>query len=180
MMDQVAIRAERPDGAAGIFALHQAAFASPAEPRLVSALRDGGYSRVSLVAERTDSGGPLPADGPSVVGHILFSALRIAAGNGSRPALALAPLAVLPAFQRQGIGSALIREGLAACRGAGHDAVFVVGHLDYYPRFGFSAQLAARFECDYSGQHFMALELRPGALSGARGRVEYSSPFRNL
>jgi putative acetyltransferase len=179
-MNEFTIRAERPGDEAAIAAVHQAAFESAAEPRLASALREGGFVRVSLVAECKH-----PADGAGtgqckIVGHILFSELRIVAGKESRPALALAPLAVLPTQQRQGIGTDLVVEGLSACRADGHEAVFVLGHLDYYPRFGFSPELASRFECAYAGPHFMALELQPGALERVGGRIEYPRPFSEL
>jgi putative acetyltransferase len=92
----------------------------------------------------------------------------------------LAPLAVLPDYQRQGIGTALIRHGLDACRDLGHDAVFVLGHREYYPKFGFSPELAARLDCAYACENFMALELRQGALKGLTGRIEYAGPFSQL
>ena len=79
------------------------------------------------------------------------------------PALALAPMAVLPELQRQGIGSALVKKGLEACRQQGHRVVVVLGHAHFYPRFGFSPKLAAHLESPFSGSDsFMALELVPG------------------
>src|SRR6478735_1441522 len=111
--------------------VNRLAFGQGDEARLVDALRDGGSVRVSLVAE---------AEG-QVVGHVLFSDLPILTDGGTVPALSLAPMAVLPECQRRGIGSALVREGLAVCRGAGHRIVVVLGHPDFYHRFGFSAEL---------------------------------------
>ena len=127
----------------------------------------GGYARLSLVA---DLGG-------QVVGHILFSDLPIVTATGTVPALALAPLAVTPSLQRQGIGSLLARQGLEACRLARHRVVVVLGHPEYYPRFGFSAELALRLQSPYAGPSFMAVELVAGALDGISGRVEYAPPF---
>jgi putative acetyltransferase len=151
--------------------VNRLAFGQDAEARLVDALRDGGYSRVSLVAEQ---------DG-QVVGHILFSDQSIVTDSGTVAALALAPMAVLPAFQRQGIGSALVRRGLEVCRDRGHRIVVVLGHADFYPRFGFSPALAARLESPYGGgPSHMAAELVPGALDGVAGKVVYSPPFRDL
>jgi putative acetyltransferase len=107
--------------------VNRIAFGQDAEARLVDALRDGGYVGASLVAEQ---------DG-QVVGHILFSDLPIITEAGTVPSLALAPMAVLPEFQNQGIGSALVRRGLEVCKEQGHRIVVVVGHPQFYPRFGF-------------------------------------------
>ncbi len=123
---------------------------------------------MSLVAEKASQ----------VVGHILFSDLPIITGDGTVAALALAPMAVLPDCQRQGIGSALVQSGLKACRQQGHRVVVVLGHAHFYPRFGFSPTLAAHLESPFSGSvSFMALELVPGALDGVVGRVQYPPPF---
>jgi putative acetyltransferase len=88
-------------------------------------------------------------------------------------------MAVVPAQQRTGLGSALVRAGLEQCRKLGFGAVVVLGHPDYYPRFGFSP--AARFGigCEYEApqEAFMAIELQPGYLKGASGKVEYHAAF---
>lgn len=161
------VRAETPEDLGAVREVNRRAFGQEDEARLVDALRDGGYARLSLVAEE---------DG-RVVGHVLFSDLPIDTRDGTLPALALAPVAVLPDRQRRGVGSRLIREGLRACAGAGHRVVVVLGHADYYPRFGFSARLAERLESPFPGPSFMALELVPGALDGVTGRVRYAPPF---
>jgi putative acetyltransferase len=148
--------------------VNRLAFGQDDEARLVDALRDGGYLRVSLVAERAGQ----------VVGHILFSDLPILTEAGTVPALALAPMAVLPGFQRRGIGSDLVRSGLDECRRRGHQIVVVVGHPHFYPRFGFSPKLAASLDSPFSSREaFMALELVPGALDGVAGGVQYPPPF---
>ena len=72
----------------------------------------------------------------------------------------------------------LVREGLRACREAGHRIVVVLGHPEFYPRFGFSARLAERLKSPYSGPAFMAIELVPGALEGVEGEVRYPPPFK--
>src|SRR5262245_33447501 len=166
-MPNTKVRPEAPGDGNAVREVNRQAFGSEDEARLVDALRDGGYARLSLVAE----------EGGQVVGHILFSDLPIATPAGTLHALALAPMAVLPARQRQGIGSRLVREGLRACAEAGHRVVVVVGHADYYPRFGFSAQLAERLKAPFSGPVFMALELVPGALENVTGEVRYPPPF---
>src|SRR6516165_4423395 len=147
--------------------VNRLAFGREDEARLVDALRAGGYARLSLVAE----------EGGQVVGHVLFSDLPIVTQAGTLHTLALAPVAVLPAHQRQGVGSRLVREGLRACAEAGHRVVVVLGHADYYPRFGFSARLAERLKAPFSGAAFMALELMPGALANVTGEVRYPPPF---
>jgi putative acetyltransferase len=160
----------RPETAAEFPAIRrvvQDAFGQPVEAELIEDLRNEGYVRLAMVAE---------IDG-QIVGHVLYSDLPIVMADGVVPAIALAPMAVAPAWQRQGIGSQLIRHSLDACRAAGHRIVVVLGHPEYYPRFGFSPSLAEPLESPYAGPAFMALELVPGALDGVRGRVEYAPPF---
>lgn len=163
----VQVRAERPDDLAALREVNRQAFGQDDEARLVDALRDGGYARVSLVAQ----------EGGRVVGHILFSDLPILTQAGTLHALALAPMAVIPSHQRRGIGSRLVREGLQACSEAGHRILVVLGHPDYYRRFGFSSQLAERLKSPFSGPAFLALELMPGALQNVTGEVRYPPPF---
>jgi putative acetyltransferase len=162
------IRLETPADIGAIERVNRLAFGRHDEARLVDALRHGGFVRLSLLAEA----------GSQVVGHILFTDLPIISANGRHSALALAPLAVVPEFQRQGIGSALVRKGLEICRDQGHRIVVVVGHPNYYPRFGFSTQLATHLESAFSGREsFMAAELQAGALSAVSGRLQYPQPF---
>jgi putative acetyltransferase len=115
------------------------------------------------------------------VAHILFSDLPIEHDHGSLKALALAPVAVIPEFQRQGIGTKLIREGIERARDAGYSAILVLGDPAYYGRFGFSLELGAHVQSAYSGPHFMALELREASLSSLRNaQVLYPEPFAQL
>jgi putative acetyltransferase len=125
---------------------------------------------MSLVAE---------SDG-QIVGHVLFSEISIVSVGLSVPALSLAPMAVTPDHQRQGIGSMLVREGLKMCRADGHRIVVVLGHPDFYPRFGFSAKRTQNLKSPFSGPAFMAEELTPGALEGVAGEVHYPPPFAAL
>src|SRR3954454_17584535 len=161
------LRPETTDDHSAIREVNRLAFGGDDEARLVDALRDGGYARVSLLAE----------DEGRVVGHLLLSALTIATPRGDVGALALAPMAVLSSHQRKGIGSSLVVEGLRACREAGHRIVIVLGHPEFYPRFGFSAELAGSLRSRYSGPAFMAVELVPDALQGIEGEVRYPPPF---
>jgi predicted N-acetyltransferase YhbS len=163
----VVVRTETPEDLEVIHEVNLRAFGQEHEARLVDALRDSGYARLSLVAE----------EGGRVVGHILFSDLPIITQAGTLHALALAPMAVIPERQRQGIGSRLVREGLRDCAEAGHRVVVVLGHADYYPRYGFSARLAEPLKAPFSGPSFMALELIPDALAGITGEVRYPPPF---
>ena len=97
-----------------------------------------------------------------IVGHVLFTRMTT-----DRPlrAVALGPVSVDPAVQSKGHGAALIRAGLAAMRAEGADVAVVLGHPDYYPRFGYSAEAAGVIASPYAGRRaFMAMALTPGAL----------------
>lgn len=147
------------------------AFGKDVEGRLVDELRAGGHAPLSLVAEENGR----------IVGHIMFSNLAIHTPNGIVNSLALAPMAVVPDGQRQGIGSALVKEGLRCCRERGHRIVVVLGHTEFYPRFGFSSKLAEPLICSFgSGPNLMALELVPAALRGVGGELKYAAPFQKL
>lgn len=117
--------------------------------------------------------------GDDPVGHIVFSELPLRVANLQRTirGVALAPVAILPALQRRGLGGTLIEAGLAACRDAGAQAAVVLGHESYYPRFGFSAALALKIRAPWSGPSFMALELVPNALAESQITAEYAPPF---
>jgi putative acetyltransferase len=164
----ITIRPETVGDCSAIDAVNRRAFGQDEEANLVKTLREQGFVTLSLVAE---------CDG-QIVGHILFGPLVIATKSGVVAALSLAPMAVAPSWQRRGIGTKLIKEGLRRCKEAGHRIVIVVGHPEYYPRFGFSAALAGQLQSPFSGNPaWMALELVPGALRGIAGPVKYPPPF---
>jgi putative acetyltransferase len=169
MAEPVLIRPERPGDADAIRHVNERAFGQAAEARLVDALREAGVLTLSLVAESAGM----------VVGHLAFSPVTIAGPAGTREAVGLAPMAVLPERQGQGIGALLVRAGLEALRAAGHGAVVVLGHPHYYPRFGFApaSRWGLRWERDCPDEAFMALELRAGALEGAGGVVRFRPEF---
>ncbi|MBX3026458.1 N-acetyltransferase [bacterium] len=165
------IRPETAADHAAVSTVTRAAFGQAAEAELVARLRAAGAAVVSLVAEETRAG---------VVGHILFSPVRLDPEPPAPPRwLGLAPLAVLPPRQRQGVGSALVRAGLEAARAAGATAVVVLGHPDYYPRFGFAPASRVGLRCVYGApdEAFMALALVPGGFGGQRGLVRYAPAF---
>lgn len=165
------IRPERPEDHAAVAALHERAFGQPAEAQLAAALRAAGAATLSLVA----------AQGGRVVGHVLFSPVTVTGGRGTWSAQGLGPVAVLPELQRGGIGAALVRAGLAECRAQGHAVVFVLGHVDYYPRFGFQPAAAAGLRWEHGHEEsFFVAELVPGALGGRDGVVCYRPEFAGV
>jgi putative acetyltransferase len=166
------VRRELPGDVPGVRAVNLAAFETAAEATLVDALRAQAAPIVSLVA--------LEPDG-HVAGHILFSPATVA-NHPSLRVMGLAPMAVLPHRQRQGIGSMLVRAGIEECRQLGIHALIVLGHATYYPRFGFmpASHFQLTSEYDAPDDVFMALELDPGALRAASGTVRYHAAFANL
>jgi putative acetyltransferase len=169
-MTTFAIRAERLEDLESIREVNRLAFGQDAEARLVDRLRADGLVVSSLVA----------TEGPRVIGHLLFSELPIETDSAVIRGAALAPMSVIPSHQRQGIGSFLVREGLEECRRGGVAVVVVLGHLDYYPRFGFSTERAKCLRSRYSGAHFMALELVPRVLDGVLATVRYPPAFAEV
>src|SRR5215210_1374221 len=157
----------------------------PADAPAREALLDAcfGDERFEKTCERLREG-RLPADGLSLVieadGAIVGTVRlwHVAAGPG-RPALLLGPIAVDPAAQGLGLGSKLMRAALARARALGHTAVLLVGDAPYYARFGFSTERtgALRLPGSVDRARFLALELAPGALAGARGLVAATGEF---
>lgn len=166
------VRAESEEDRPAIREINERAFGRAGEADLVEALRASARPYISLVAVYEGR----------TVGHILFSPVSIVtdtSAGAARGALALGPMAVLPEFQNRGVGSELVRRGLDECRRLGHEAVVVVGHPEFYPRFGFVPARAKGLECEYPvpDEVFMAAELREGALDGLKGVVKYRPEF---
>ena len=152
---------------AAIRAVNETAFGGAEEACLVDGLRSSGDALLSLVA----------VSGNSIIGHVMFSRMWIRTPEGDVPAVALAPVAVRPEYQRKGIGGLLIRRGLETLRARGERIVIVVGHADYYPRFGFSHHLAGRLKHPFPPEAFMAMELSTDALDGVEGAAVYAQAF---
>ena len=165
------IRPEMPDDAAEVRAVNEAAFGGTLEAELIERLRVRRALTISLVALQ---------DG-QVVGHIAFSLVAIESADSSFEAITLAPVAVLPAHQRQGVGGRLVRAGLQECQNLGHDIVVVVGHPTYYPRFGFVPAREKGIGCEVAARQeaCMVLELREGALAGRGGTVRFQPEFKD-
>ena len=167
------IRNETDDDLAAIREVNEQAFARAGhlgtdEADLVDALRRNGNAVVSLVAE---------LDG-AVVGHVMFSPMIVDLPTGGQhQTIALAPLAVHPRVQKQGIGGALVNAGLDEIRELGHGAVFLLGHPSYYPRFGFAPARHRGIIYQDGRDSFQVIELRPGALDGVTGTARFSPEF---
>ena len=164
------IRAAIPADAGGIREVHLSAFETSLEADLVERLRDGGDAVISLVAE----------DAGEIIGHVLFSRMDARADGRAFDALGLAPVAVVPGRQRQGIGSALIEAGLDSAGRRGTDIVFVLGEPGYYGRFGFDAETAKPFASPYAGEYFQAKALRNEFEPPESGQAKYATAFAEL
>ena len=172
----IRIRPEQPEDIPAIHHLNERAFDTPAEADLVDRLREEVEPFISLVAVDHSP------DGGRVVGHILFTPVTI---EPSRPDLricGLAPMAVHPDRQRQGIGSLLVEAGLSACRIAGYHVVVVLGHPEFYPRFGFrpAAPLGITSRYDVGPEYFMVLDVVEGGPRGVHGIISYHPIFDAL
>lgn len=169
---QLDLREETPRDVASIFEVNAAAFETDTEARLVDALRAGGGLMLSLVARHQGA----------IIGHAAFSPVTISGDDGVATGAGLAPMAVLPKFQRMGVGAALIAKGLELLRERDIPLCVVLGHADYYPRFGFeqTSRHGIRWEHDVPEDVFFVQALQPNALDGVRGVVRYRPEFDGL
>lgn len=165
------VRNESASDRADVRSVNLAAFGRSAEADLVDALREQADPIVSLVAQ---------VEG-AVVGHVLFSPVALD-GHPELRLMGLGPMAVAPAHQRRGVGSALVRVGLEHCRQLGAGAVVVLGHPWFYPRFGFAPSVRWGIRSEYRApdEAFMLIELQPGYLQGVSGIVRYHAAFRGV
>lgn len=171
----VVIRNESHQDSESVYRVVTEAFGRPEEADLVNRLRELEGS-VSLVASIENE----------IVGHILFSRVRLVKGDGHRDDLeiaGLAPMAVSPSHQRSGIGKKLIESGLGECKRRGYQACVLLGHPGYYPRFGFRpafSSFSIRSTYEVPDEAFMALELVSDSLENKSGTIHYHSSFGGL
>jgi len=163
----ITIRPETRQDRAAIRAVVTAAFQRQAEADLVDGLRDDGDLILSLVA----------ADDDDVVGHIAFSRLWVEGNGAPFAAACLAPMSVRPNRQRQGIGGAMITEGHRRLVSSGERLAVVVGHPDYYPRFGYRHDLAEGYTTPYQGEALMACAF---ADAPRQGTLRFADAFQRI
>jgi putative acetyltransferase len=166
----ISIRREELEDSPAIRAVNERAFGQPEEARIVDKLRESCDDMLSLVATRHGV----------VVGHILFSPVTVERDSGVVRGMGLAPMAVVPEHQREGIGSELVEAGLAMLRERGSPFVIVLGHPEYYPRFGFEPARLRGVRCQWHGipdEAFMILILDESAMAGVSGVARYRDEF---
>jgi len=166
----VTIREEIPDDIAAVHAINEAAFGESTEAEIVDSIRSACPDVVSLVA----------VDADRIVGHIFFSPAIVSTPGRAVQGMGLAPMAVLPECQRQGIGSLLVHAGTDALRKRGCPFIIVLGHPEYYPRFGFVPASGHNLSCQWDGVPdgaFMVLALDQDIMSGVSGVARYRDEF---
>ncbi len=167
----IQIRSETDDDKTAVYDINVAAFPTETEARLVDVLRESASEYVSQVA----------VEDQNVVGHIMFTPVTLEPFENLR-LMGLAPMAVSPSLQRGGIGSALVKTGLLRCTESDVGAVAVLGHAQYYPRFGFrpASQWGIKSEYEVPEEVFMMMELSPGYLQGYQGIIRYNAAFADI
>ncbi|MCK4993914.1 MAG: N-acetyltransferase [Candidatus Omnitrophica bacterium] len=165
----IIVRQEKKEDIEAVRQINLKAFARPQEADIVDKLRDNCQDCLSLVAE---------VDG-NIAGHILFSPAIIEADSGVIKGMGLAPMAVLPAYQKQGIGSALVQDGLEKLKQVNCSFVIVLGHSEYYPKFGFKAASSYGIKCEWEvpDEAFMAIVLDELKMQGVSGVAKYRPEF---
>ncbi len=172
MTENIIIRSEREEDFSAVYEINCKAFGTKEEALLVNKLRKSGIPLISLVSELNNK----------LVGHILFSQAHIVSENSRIEIMALAPMAVMPEYQRQGVGTEMVKKGLELCAQNGYRAIAVLGHPEYYPRFGFEPSVNFNITCSYEVPEdvFMIMELKDGFLNSLIGRVKYHKLFDEL
>ncbi|HEY3382332.1 MAG TPA: N-acetyltransferase [Vicinamibacterales bacterium] len=166
----ISIRLEQPGDIAAVRAVNEAAFGQPTEAIIVDVLRNACPEAISIVAVEDDQ----------VLGHIFFSAVSVSGGHAVAGGMGLAPMAVLPNRQREGIGTRLVHAGIDAVRERNCPFIVVLGHPKYYPRFGFMPASRHGLSCQWAGvpdDAFMVLVLDTPAMSGVSGTARYRDEF---
>lgn len=175
-ISNVSIRQETPEDHQKVFQLLQEAFkdqefSDQREPELVKRLRsDAGFvPALSMVAET----------GNTIAGYILLTEIAISGPEGTQTSLALAPIAVCTSFQKKGIGSKLMRHAHKKARELGYTSIVVIGHEDYYPKFGYQPAhgFGITFPFEVPARNAFVLELEKDALLGIKGKVVYADAF---
>ena len=169
-MVMICVREEGPDDIDAIRRLNEKAFGQLAEANIVERLRENCPNLLSLVAIQADQ----------IVGHLLFSPVSIEGDGKTMQGMGLAPMAVLPEYQRQGIGSLLVQEGLEILTNRSCPFVMVLGHPEYYPRFGFERASLYGIRSQWEGvpdEAFMIRILDQEAMVGASGTARYLREF---
>lgn len=162
------IESEAPEFREAVLALNSMAFGGDEEAGIIARLDRNGLVLLSLVA----------IEEGAVIGHILFSRLDVTVEGAAINAAALAPMAVLPGHQRRGIGGALVLAGIAGMSQQRIEAIIVLGHTEFYPRFGFRHDLVRNIASPFTAHDaFMGLELSPGVLAGKAGICTYPQAF---
>ena len=166
------IREEQASDIEAIWKINVDAFETDAEASLVNALRNSDCIYISLVSELENK----------AVGHILFTLVELSGNKNKLKIVGLAPMAVLNKYQNKGIGSKLVEAGLDKCKLLGYDAVVVLGHPNYYPKFGFvpSIKYGIKSEYEVPDEVFMILELIPKSLKNHEGVIKYHEAFNSV
>ena len=167
----IQIRSETDNDKTAVYDINAVAFATETEAKLVDALRESASEYISQVA----------VEGQNVVGHIMFTPVTLEPFEDLR-LMGLAPMAVSPSLQCGGIGSELVKTGLLRCTESDVGAVAVLGHPQYYPRFGFrpASQWGIKSEYEVPEEVFMMMELSPGYLQGYQGIIRYDAAFADI
>jgi putative acetyltransferase len=166
----ISIRPEEQKDHAAVRAVNELAFGQPEEAKIVDRLRESCGRSLSLVATQDEE----------VIGHILFTPVTLESGDVTLQGMGLAPMSVLPDYQRQGVGSALVKEGLSVLGKQVCPFVVVLGHAEYYPRFGFEPASKVGIKCQWEGvpdEAFMILIFDEKAMKGASGIAKYRDEF---
>jgi len=166
----IRIREEMPDDYGQIRHVNDQAFKCPDEGRIVDQIRAKEKEIISLVAQIEEK----------VVGHILYSPVWIDCDQTPIKGMGLAPMAVLPEYQNKGIGSMLVKEGLRRLQEREYPFVIVVGHPEYYPRFGFERASKYKLKCQWDGvpgEAFMAIIMNRSVMKDVKGIAKYMEEF---